>query len=106
MGAEDEGVVEEFVIPDGDNFSTNMLTWVIGDVLQGSPWFFAAEWFYRLEAHGWLTNVRRAVPGEHLEHRGAGRIAKGNEVVVELTEKARSWYRAWQVAEKLRGNGD
>lgn len=100
MGAEDEDV------EDGEReyVSDGMLSWVIHDVLDGSPWFFGAEWFYRLERLGWVKGVRRTVPGEILPHRKTTRTADGSELILDVTEQARSWYRARQTLEKLRGS--
>lgn len=99
MGAE-----ESNLDPTSVYISDRMLAWVIHDVLDSSPWFFGAEWFYRLQDLGWVKGVRRAVPGELLPHRKTIRRADGTELVLDVTEQARSWYRARQTLEKLRGS--
>lgn len=106
MGAEDETIKEIYFNRPQSFYSQRPdqkgLEWVLKDISENTPWFFYAEWFDRIAEAGYIT-FRRAEEGEVLPHRSGTRTSTGGEVVATMTDKGREWYRAWQVAEKLRG---
>lgn len=107
MGAEDESLGAIYADQVKDGFTVTEpgrvgLEWVLKDISENTPWFFYAEWFERIAEAGYIT-FRRAVPDEVQPHRSGRRICTGGEVVAEMTEKGRAWWRAHRVAEKLRG---